>query len=207
VQYCLRVIDQCERKPAKAVDEDLIAACLYESILTLDILCSVSRSLTHGVFPTMRKLYSRFAQEPLAHGRLLLALVKFFVNHGESEMYDCETPINLFFGQVLSTKFSDPGLAYDTVDYLLENTEGLLVSTNIFKRYFPNIMKILAWAPVTFVAEFLQLLPAFISKASASEVLHSLLDLPCLSATLQAQHLINAGIYSEGEGGILSFYI
>ena len=31
-------------------------------------------------------------------------------------------------------------------------------------------LKILAWSPVTFVAEFLQLLPAFISKTSASEV-------------------------------------
>ena len=51
------------------------------------------------------------------------------------------------------------------------------------------IGQILAWSPVTFVGEFLQLLPAFVTKSSASEVLHSLLDLPCLSATLQAHYL------------------
>ena len=49
--------------------------------------------------------------------------------------------------------------------------------------------KILAWFPVTFVAEFLQLTPTFTSESTASEVLHSILDLPCLSATLQAQHI------------------
>ena len=49
----------------------------------------------------------------------------------------------------------------------------------------------LAWSPVTFVAEFLQLLPAFITETTIAEVFHSLLDLPCLSATLQAQHLLS----------------
>jgi len=51
--------------------------------------------------------------------------------------------------------------------------------------------QILAWSPVTFVGEFIQLLPAFIADSTVSEVFHSLLDLPCLSATLQAQHLLS----------------
>ena len=41
-----------------------------------------------------------------------------------------------------STFAHSPGLAYDTVDYLLENTERLHVCTNIFTRYFPNILKV-----------------------------------------------------------------
>lgn len=49
----------------------------------------------------------------------------------------------------------------------------------------------MAWSPVTFIAEFLLLLPAFITDATTSEVLHSLLDLPCLAATLQAQHILS----------------
>lgn len=55
----------------------------------------------------MRKLYTRFSREPLSHGQLLLALVKFFVKHREADMYDAEMPIALFFGDVLSAKFSE----------------------------------------------------------------------------------------------------
>ena len=122
----------------------------------MDILCSLSRSLVHVVLPVMRKLYSRFAQAPIVNARLLLPLVKFFINHGmydihvllcsvlsrivfyktskcgdlqmtldgcglhfysnvlsvfifvgDSEMYDSETPISVFFGQVLSAKFNE----------------------------------------------------------------------------------------------------
>lgn len=106
-------------------------------------------------------------------------------------MYDSETPTNTFFGQVISAKFNDPGLAYDTVEFLVDNME-LLLNTTIFSKYFPSILKILAWSPITFISEFLQLLPGFISKSAAAEVLHSLFDLPCLAATLQVQHLLTA---------------
>jgi AP-5 complex subunit zeta-1 len=107
-------------------------------------------------------------------------------------MYDIETPIKVYFGQVLTARFNDPGVAYDTIEFVLGNAEMLLNSTNIFTKYVPNLLKILAWSPMTFVADFLQLLPACVSLTTASEVLHSLLDLPCLSATLQAQYLVNA---------------
>ena len=69
-----------------------------------------------------------------------------------------------------------------TIDYTLSVFVTLVIIID---------MQILAWSPSTYIAEFLQLLPAFISKATALEVLHSLLDLPCMSATLQAQHLLN----------------
>jgi hypothetical protein len=108
-------------------------------------------------------------------------------------MYDIETPIGAYFGQVLTAKFNDLGVAYGTIEFLLGNTEMLMNATNIFSKYVPNLLKILAWSPMTFVAEFLQLLPACISPTTASEVLHSLFDLPCLSATLQAQYLVEAG--------------
>ncbi|CAI7992801.1 AP-5 complex subunit zeta-1 [Geodia barretti] len=107
-------------------------------------------------------------------------------------MYDIETPIRAYFGQVLTAKFNDLGVAYDTIEFLLGNAEMLMNATNIFSKYVPNLLKILAWSPMTFVAEFLQLLPACISPTTASEVLHSLFDLPCLSATLQAQYLVEA---------------
>lgn len=61
--------------------------------------------------------------------------------------------------------------------------EQLCHSTTIFTKYFPNLLKvlninrtnvtslqILAWSPPTYIAEFLQLIPVFISESTASEV-------------------------------------
>ena len=37
-------------------------------------------------------------------------------------------------------------------------------------RYFPNIFKILAWAPRTYLGEFIELLPCLISPSTCVEV-------------------------------------
>ena len=55
----------------------------------------------------MRKLFARYSSDPPTHGRLLLSLVRFFLHHGQSEMYDSETPIRAYFGQVLTAKFNE----------------------------------------------------------------------------------------------------
>lgn len=190
LQYCSRVIEQCERQPMKSEDAQLIESCLCECVSVLDLLCTLSTSLVHTVFPKVRILHSRVTQDPVSNARLLLVLLKFFVNHGESESYDLDSLMDLFFGKVLAIKFTDPALAYEVVTYLVDNLEKLHASTSIFTKFFPSILKILAWFPITFVAEFLQLLPAFVSENTASEVLHSILDLPCLAATLQTQHIL-----------------
>ena len=72
--------------------------------------------------------------------------------------------------------------------------------------------QILAWSPVTFVGDFLQLLPAFISETTIFEVFHSLLDLPCLTATLQAHyilslhsHTVEPGLYPQYASCLAAF--
>eukprot|EP00731_Ephydatia_muelleri_P028511 Em0020g155a len=189
VQYCLRVLDQCERKPPKTSEDDLTVACLYECIAILDIQCTVHRALLSAVLPTCKKMYTRWTQDPTVPPNLLLVMVKFLVRHSDSEVFDIQAPLENIFGRVLSLQFANSSFAFDTVEYLLENQEALCYSTTIFTKFFPNFLKILAWAPVTYVAEFLQLLPSFISSSTALEVLHSLLDLPCLTAVLQVQQL------------------
>lgn len=194
VQYCLRVLDQCERKPPKTAEDDLALACLYECIAILDVQCTVHRGLLSAVFPTCKKMYTRWAQDSAVIPNLLLVMVKFLVRHSDSEVFDMQAPLENIFGRVLGSQFANFSFAFDTVDYLLENQEALCRhSTAIFTRFFPNFLKILAWAPVTYVTEFLQLLPSFISTSTALEVLHSLLDLPCLAAILQVQQLCQDG--------------
>lgn len=55
----------------------------------------------------------------------------------------------------------------------------------MLSRFFPNILKVLAWFPRTYLAEFITLLPGFVSEATCIEMMHTLLDLPCLSAALE----------------------
>ena len=93
--------------PPLSLSLTLLLQCLYECISILDILCSLSSSLLHGVFPTMRKLFTRYSSDPPLHGRLLLALVRFFLHHGQSEMYDIETAIRVYFGQVITARFNE----------------------------------------------------------------------------------------------------
>ncbi|CAI7992799.1 hypothetical protein GBAR_LOCUS1133 [Geodia barretti] len=59
-------------------------------------------------------------------------------------MYDIETPIRAYFGQVLTAKFNDLGVAYDTIEFLLGNAEMLMNATNIFSKYVPNLLKVCA---------------------------------------------------------------
>ncbi len=35
-----------------------------------------------------------------------------------------------------------PGLSYDAVEYLVDNLEGLNSCTNIFTKFFPNLLKV-----------------------------------------------------------------
>mgnify|MGYP004298552401 CR=1 FL=1 len=47
----------------------------------------------------------------------------------------------------------------------------------------PNLLKILAWNPRTFLNEFVDLVPALLAPDTCIGVFHSLVDLPCLSCS------------------------
>lgn len=64
-------------------------------------------------------------------------------------------------------------------------TCAMLMTRRISTRYFPNIFKLLAWSPRSYLGEFLELLPCLMSPSTCIEVLHTILDLPVLSAALE----------------------
>jgi hypothetical protein len=66
--------------------------------------------------------------------------------------------------------YFSPEVAFEVVNYCCEHTKKLQQSTNIFSKYFPNIFKVLAWFPRTFLREFMELLPAMISEKTYMEV-------------------------------------
>ncbi|XP_065898353.1 AP-5 complex subunit zeta-1-like isoform X2 [Dysidea avara] len=199
VQYCLRILDQWERKPPTCPDDDVIKACLHESIMMLDLLCDIDHSFIPAVFPAIKKVFTQVSQDPTqVLVPVMLSFMTFFLHHGKTEVYDPEPAVHSFFTSVLPHTFQDPSVAFEVVNFCVSNLATLRHTSKIFTKYFPGLLKILAWYPQTFIAEFLQLLPAFLSEHTTSEVLHSVLDLPCLSAVLQLQHYSLLGLSEQG---------
>ncbi|KAK7113111.1 hypothetical protein V1264_012460 [Littorina saxatilis] len=134
---------------------------------------------------------------------------------GASVVHDPQEVYNHFFGTVLSEQFRDPGLAFDAVVFMSNNLFTLCYSTNIFSHFFPNILKILAWHPRTYLKEFMDLLPAMMASATALEVFHTLLDLPCMTAALEVMDKArkqepannNQGIGMEPTSSLEAFHM
>ena len=85
---------------------------------------------------------------------------------GDSEMYSYDSAIHSFFGEVLLMKYnelvwstvaillystettplspppSSSSIVYDTVDFCITHVEHLCNKTNLFTRYFPNLLKV-----------------------------------------------------------------
>ncbi|XP_048576058.1 AP-5 complex subunit zeta-1 isoform X2 [Nematostella vectensis] len=186
VEYCLRVLQQSERKPAKMQDAVLLEGSIVEAVHILDLLCQSDKSLVPKLIEIIRRLYGRITTD-MSMGkwkRVMLPVVQFFLNHGEAVVFDAEPACKMLFGNFVSAYYFSAPFAFDVVMFCLNNMEKLCLSTSIFIKFFPNLLKILAWFPRTFLMEFLELLPVMMSEDSAVEVFHSLLDLPCLSAAM-----------------------
>ncbi|XP_024127745.1 AP-5 complex subunit zeta-1 isoform X1 [Oryzias melastigma] len=203
-QYCQRLIEQCDRKALKKTDTDLQKACLVEAVCILDLLCAEDPSLVYRVFPCVKALFGRLSSD-LSFARVLVPVAQFYLNHGEMAAVDCESVWKLVFSQFPAELFNDPFLAHDFLRFLRLNLEGLQRAAPHFTRYFPNFLKFLAWDSPATLEDFVDLLPSLVTAGSAVELLHTLLDLPCLSATLVLQlRSTSLPISDPGSRGLLS---
>lgn len=191
-EYCLRLLEQSERKPSKQQDAILIEACLVEAIYILDTLCCSDKSLIPKLIEIIRRLYGRVTADINKWKRVLIPVVQFLLNHGETVVFDPEPACKTLFGPVLSSYYSNASLAFEIVCFCLENLEKLCFSTSILTKFFPNLLKILAWYPRTYLKEFMDLLPAMLNQDTIVEMLHTLLDLPCLAAALCTSSSVKA---------------
>uniref|UniRef100_A0A3P9JPE8 Adaptor related protein complex 5 subunit zeta 1 n=1 Tax=Oryzias latipes TaxID=8090 RepID=A0A3P9JPE8_ORYLA len=185
-QYCQRLIEQCDRKALKKTDTELQKACLVEAVCILDCLCAEDPSLVYRTFPGIKALFGRLSSD-LSFARVLLPVAQFYLNHGEMAAVDGESVWKLVFSQFPAELFNDPFLAHDFLRFLRLNLEGLQHAAPQFTRFFPNFLKFLAWNSPAVLEDFVDLLPSLVTPGSAVELLHTLLDLPCLSATLVLQ--------------------
>nr|XP_046271092.1 AP-5 complex subunit zeta-1 isoform X1 [Scatophagus argus] len=203
-QYCQRLIEQSDRKAHKRTDAELQKACLVEAVCILDCVCLEDASLVYRTFPCIKALFGRLSSD-LSFARVLLPIAQFYLNHGEMAAVDCESVWKLVFGRFPAELFNDHFLAHELLHFLRLNLESLQLRVPEYTRSFPNLLKLLAWNSPAVVDDFVDLLPSLVTSGTAVELLHTLLDLPCLSATLVLQLRSTCLPISEPGGrGLLS---
>ncbi|XP_034046756.1 AP-5 complex subunit zeta-1 isoform X2 [Thalassophryne amazonica] len=203
-QYCQRLIEQSDRKAQKKTDVELQKACLVEAVSILDCVCMEDTSLVFRAFPCVKALYGRLSSD-LTFARVLLPIAQFYLNHGETAAVDCETVWKQVFGQFPAELFNNVFLAHELLRFIRLNLENLQLRVPEYTRSFPNLLKFLAWDSPAVIDDFVDLLPSVVTPGTAVELLHTLLDLPCLSATLALQLRSTCLPISEGGGrGLMS---
>ncbi|XP_067088922.1 AP-5 complex subunit zeta-1 isoform X2 [Osmerus mordax] len=201
--YCQRLIEQSDRKAVKRADSELQKACLVEAVCILDCVCVEDSSLVYRAFPCVKALYGRLSAD-LAYARVLLPLAHFYLNHGDAAAVDSECVWRLVFGRLPAELFNDALLAHELLSFLRLNLPLLQHRGALHLTFFPNLLKFLAWDSPAVIDDFVDLLPSLVTAGTAVELLHSLLDLPCLSAALFLQYRSACFPISEPGGRGLS---
>ncbi|XP_036080158.1 AP-5 complex subunit zeta-1 isoform X3 [Rousettus aegyptiacus] len=185
-EYCQRLIEQSNRRALRKGDADLQKACLVEAVLVLDVLCRQDPSFLYRTLSCLKALQTRLCGDP-THVRALLPLAQFFLNHGEAAAVASGAVYQQLFTRVPSEHFHSPELAFEFLRLCRDSLPLFGRSLGVLKLSFPNLFKFLAWNSPPLTAEFVGLLPALLDASTAVEMLHALLDLPCLTAALDLQ--------------------
>ncbi|XP_047390071.1 AP-5 complex subunit zeta-1 isoform X2 [Sciurus carolinensis] len=186
-EYCQRLIEQSNRRALRKGDSDLQKACLVEAVLILDVLCRQDPSFLYRTLSCLKALHARLGTDPGSE-RALLPLAQFFLNHGEAAAVGSEAIHQHLLARLPSEHFHNPVLAFEVIRFCRDNLplfDHHLLS--VLKSSFPNLFKFLAWNSPPLTSEFVGLLPALVDAGTAVEMLHLLLDLPCLTAALHLQ--------------------
>lgn len=136
---------------------------------------------------------------------------------GETAAVESETVFCHLFSRFPAELFNEPMLAYEFVWFCLHNVSVLQEKVPMYRHSFPNLLKVtspfltthpgtfdrgsdailftfrfvqqfLAWNSPGLISEYMELLPSLLAPETAIELLHTLLDLPCLAAALDLQH-------------------
>uniref|UniRef100_T1JGU9 Uncharacterized protein n=1 Tax=Strigamia maritima TaxID=126957 RepID=T1JGU9_STRMM len=186
LDYCVRVLMQCERRVIHKEDSYLQSTCVLECVQLLDLVCRLDSTRSASVFCTIRRLHEQYAQilqNTSEKQTILMSIAAFALHHGEIVAYDSTIMIETIL-KAIATDCRDAITSFEIVQFLKNNLSELKKHDNLVVQYFPNILKILAWRPRTFFEDFIILLPSLFTASVSVEMFHSLVDLPCLAASL-----------------------
>ncbi|XP_012878991.1 PREDICTED: AP-5 complex subunit zeta-1 isoform X2 [Dipodomys ordii] len=186
-EYCQRLLEQSNRRALRKGDSDLQKACVVEAVLVVDVLCRQEPSFLYRALSCLKALHAQLGTDEGSE-RALLALAQFFLNHGEAAVVGADAVYQRLFTRLPAEHFHSPVLAFEVVRFCVDNL-GLFPSPllGLLKSSFPNLFKLLAWHSAPLTSEFVVLLPGLVDASLAVEMLHALLDLPCLTAALDLQ--------------------
>uniref|UniRef100_A0A8C2KIW3 AP-5 complex subunit zeta-1-like n=1 Tax=Cyprinus carpio TaxID=7962 RepID=A0A8C2KIW3_CYPCA len=170
----------------KKADTELQKACIIESVSIMDIICGEDPSYVYRAFPCIKALYGRLNGD-LTYARALLPIAQFYLNHSETAAVDSEAVFCQLFSHCPAEQFNETMLAFEFVQFCLLNASVLQDRVANYRQSFPNLLKFLAWNSSGLIEEFVELLPSLIAPDTAIELLHTILDLPCLAAALDLQ--------------------
>ncbi|XP_057621743.1 AP-5 complex subunit zeta-1 isoform X2 [Chionomys nivalis] len=186
-EYCQRLLEQSNRRALRKGDSDLQKACLVEAVLVLDVLCRQDPSFLYRTLSCLKALHRRLGEDPGSE-RALVPLAQFFLNHGEAATVDAEVIYQHLLSRLPSERFYSPTLAFEVTSFCTRNLAQFDPHfLSLLRLSFPSLFKFLAWNSPPLTAEFVVLLPALVDAGTAVEMLHALLDLPCLTAALDLQ--------------------
>ncbi|XP_036681935.1 AP-5 complex subunit zeta-1 isoform X2 [Balaenoptera musculus] len=213
-EYCQRLLEQSNRRALRKADSDLQKAvsarraggragarslaqlplsgllgspqCLVEAVLVLDVLCRQDPSFLYRTLSCLKALHTRLRGDP-AWVRALLPVAQFFLHHGEAAAVDADAVYQHLFSRIPAEHFHSPMLAFEFVQFCRDSLPLFGRNLGVLRTSFPNLFKFLAWNSPPLTSDFVALLPSLVDAGTAVEMLHLLLDLPCLTAALDLQ--------------------
>lgn len=166
--------------------------CLLNSVKRLCELCKNEKSedLIARVYPHLNKIFQRslasISQSRSSIAILLLAILQFFLDHGDVVLHDADPSLRTFFRSCLSCEFADPAVAEATLEFLNTNKKKLLSSfPTLLPQFFPLLLKLIAWNGEKLEKSFFGVFPGLISPGSFLPLFPSLVDLPILVVALE----------------------
>eukprot|EP00112_Aurelia_sp_Birch-Aquarium-sp1_P002677 Seg1299.7 transcript_id=Seg1299.7/GoldUCD/mRNA.D3Y31 product="AP-5 complex subunit zeta-1" protein_id=Seg1299.7/GoldUCD/D3Y31 len=184
VRYCLRLLSQAERIPHRLDNKGLLSATVVEAVRILTLLCQQDDNLMKTVFPQMKRVHEKILGNSTDARQMYPADVQFFVEHFDSMIYNTEELVDSYLRTVPAQLYTSSSACFEVLDFCLRNTV-FFERFPFLQRFFPNLLKIIAWHPRSFLYEFLELMPLIVTDATAVELFNSILDIPCTSAMLE----------------------
>ena len=188
IRYCLRLIIQSEKVPKQDSDRSVITASVVEAISVLTILCKGDPILSQRVYPDIKRLYKRIEGPYLSARKVYLALLQFLVNHHADMLMSIDEILDIYFREVPKNYLNNEIACYELVQFCLEN-KSFCCANNTVLKYIPNIFKIFAWWVCSFLEDGCEFVEMVTNPFNCRELLHIILDLPCLTALLNLKVL------------------